>query len=81
MPARPPSFALRSQLRKKILKRIAELKLIDIQAAGELGFSPGQMSRLKSNQDVFTLDRLVDAAQNLGITVRMSAVRPYGEEQ
>jgi hypothetical protein len=36
------------------------------------------MSRLRQGEDVFTLDRLIDAAANIGITVRMTATRPYG---
>ena len=36
------------------------------------------MSRLKKGDDIFTLDRLIDAAANIGITVRMTAMRPYG---
>jgi hypothetical protein len=35
------------------------------------------MSRLKAQEDIFTLDRLIDAAANIGITVRMTATRPY----
>jgi hypothetical protein len=35
------------------------------------------MSRLRQEEDIFTLDRLIDAAANIGITVRMSATRPY----
>jgi hypothetical protein len=35
------------------------------------------MSRLRQGEDVFTLDRLIDAAANIGIAVRMSATRPY----
>jgi predicted XRE-type DNA-binding protein len=77
MSRRAPSAALRAQLRKKILKRIAELKLKDFEAAEQLDFSPGQMSRLRQGEDVFTLDRLIDAGANIGITVRMSATRPY----
>ena len=78
MPRHPPA-PLRTQLRQRILNRIAELKLKDFEAAGRLGLSPGQMSRLRQGEDIFTLDRLIDAAANIGITVRMSATRPYGE--
>ena len=78
MAKQPPSAALRAQLRARIIDRIAELKLKDFAAAEELGFSPGQMSRLKAEDDIFTLDRLIDAAANIGITVRMTATRPYG---
>lgn len=75
---RPPSAALRTQLRERILNRIAELNLKDFEAAEQLGLSPGQMSRLRVGEDIFTLDRLIDAAANIGITVRMTATRPYG---
>lgn len=79
MPTKPPSALLRAQLRLRILGRIAELKLKDVEAAGKLGLSPGQMSRLRQGEDIFTLDRLVDAAAHIGISVRMSATRPYGQ--
>jgi predicted XRE-type DNA-binding protein len=77
MAKQPPSAALREQLRERIIDRIAELKLKDFEAAEQLGLSPGQMSRLRQGEDVFTLDRLIDAAANIGITVRMTATRPY----
>ena len=78
MPKQPPSAPLRAQLRERIINRIVELKLKDFEAADELGLSPGQMSRLRQGEDVFTLDRLIDAGAKLGITVRMTATRPYG---
>jgi predicted XRE-type DNA-binding protein len=77
MPKKPPSAPLRAQLRERIINRIAELKLKDFEAAEQLGLSPGQMSRLRQSEDIFTLDRLIDAAANIGITVRMTATRPY----
>lgn len=79
MPKQPPSAALRAQLRERIIDRIAELNLKAFEAAEQLGLSPGQMSRLRQSEDIFTLDRLIDAAANIGITVRMSATRPYGQ--
>jgi len=78
MPKQPPSAPLRAQLRERIINRIAELKLMDVEAAEQLRLSPGQMSRLRQGEDVFTLDRLIDAAANIGIAVRMSATGPYG---
>ena len=33
-------------------------------------------SRVGARENVFTLDRLIDAAANIGITVRMTATRP-----
>ena len=77
MAKQAPSAPLRAQLRERIISRIAELKLKDVEAAEELRLSPGQMSRLRGGDDVFTLDRLIDAAANIGIAVRMSATRPY----
>ena len=79
MATRSPSAPLRAQLRERMLDRIAELKLRDFEAAAELGFSPTQMSRLRQGADIFTLDRLIDAAAHIGISVRMSATRPYGQ--
>ena len=76
MPKHPPSAPLRAQLRERIINRIVELNLMDVEAAEQLGLSPGQMSRLRQGEDVFTLDRLIDAAANIGISVRMSATRP-----
>ena len=64
-------------LRDRIINRIAEFKLKDFEAAEEPGLSPGQMSRLRTGDDIFTLDRLIDAAANIGIAVRMTATRPY----
>ena len=77
MPKHPPSAPLRAQLRERTINHIAELKLKDFEAAEQLGLSPGQMSRLRQGEDVFTLDRLIDAAANIGIAVRMRATRPY----
>ena len=77
MPKHPPSAPLRAQLRERIINRIVELNLMDVEAAEQLGLSPGQMSRLRQGEDVFTLDRLIDAGAKLGITVRMTATRPY----
>jgi predicted XRE-type DNA-binding protein len=78
MATRAPSAPLRAQLHERIIDRVAELKFKNFEAAEELGLSSGQMSRLRQGEDVFTLDRLIDAAANSGIAVRMSATRPYG---
>jgi hypothetical protein len=73
MARQAPSAALRA----RIISRIAGLNLKDVEAADKLGLSAGQMSRLRAREDVFTLGRLIDAAANIGIKVRMSATRPY----
>ena len=78
MPTLPPSAALRAQLRQRIRDRTEELQIEDAAAAAErLGFTRAQMSRLNGDEDIFTLDRLIDAAARVGLTVRMTATRPY----
>ena len=77
MATRSQSGALRKQLRQKILDRIEHLQLNQAQAAEQLGLSSAQMSRLARGEDIFSFDRLVDAAEQIGLTVRVTATRPY----
>ena len=77
MPAKPLSVRLRAQLRKSIDIRIGELHLTRTAAAEELGFTPAQMTRFAAGEDIFSLDRLVDAAASIGLAVRLAAIRPY----
>lgn len=78
MAAKPPSAKMRTLLRQRINRRIEELNMNRAEAAGELGFTRSQMTRLHADEDIFSLDRLVDAAAAIGLTVRMTATRPYG---
>jgi predicted XRE-type DNA-binding protein len=68
---------LRDQLRECILERITQLQLTHGEAAELLGLSAAQISRLVHGQDIFTLDRLVDVATQMGLSVRMTVTRPY----
>ena len=77
MTSKSASLVLRSALRDKINERLEHLALKREDAALLLGLAPAQVSRLRASRDVFTLDRLVDVAAALGITVRMQATRPY----
>ena len=77
MPAKPLSSRLRAQLRKRINQRIRELNLSRSGAADALGFTPAQMTRFAQGEDIFSLDRLVDAAAAMGLAVRLAATRPY----
>jgi predicted XRE-type DNA-binding protein len=72
-----PSTALRKLLRAKIRERIETLQLTHADAAERLGFSVTQMSRLADDQDVFSIDRLIDTATRIGLSMRMTATRPY----
>ncbi len=79
-PKLPPSARLRSQLRTRIQNRVEELDISRTEAAHFMGLSIAQTSRLCNNYDAFSLDRLVDAAEGIGLTVEMKAVRPYSKD-
>jgi predicted XRE-type DNA-binding protein len=72
-----PSTVLRKHIREKIRQRIERLYLTRAEAAKLLGFSVAQISRLVNDQDIFALDRLVDAASRIGLSVRITVTRPY----
>ena len=77
MAARSPSAVLRAQLRRIIIDRIEALALARTEAAGLAGLSPSQLSRLLGREDIYSLERLVNAAERIGLKVRLSATRPY----
>jgi hypothetical protein len=79
-PKAPPSSRLRAQLRLRIRGRIDELDISRADAAEMMGLSIAQTSRLCNDYDAFSLDRLVDAAEGVGLTVEMRAVRPYSKD-
>jgi transcriptional regulator with XRE-family HTH domain len=78
MAAIPMSKKLRNALRARMLKRIEELRLDQKEAAEAMGFDRQQMWRFAAGEDVYTFDRLADAAAGLGLDVRVTAVRPWG---
>lgn len=78
-PRVPPSVRLRAQLRERIQNRIDELGVTRSDAAESMGLSIAQTSRLCNDHDAFSLDRLVDAADGLGLTTEMRSVRPYSK--
>ena len=75
MAARHPSIRLRKLIREKIRARIEALDMTRAAAGKKLGMNKAQMSRLFDDQDIFSLDRLVDAASTVGLEVRLTAVR------
>jgi len=77
MPATSPSKKLRSALRVRMLRRIDELGLSPKDAAESMGFDRQQMWRFMAGEDVYSFDRLVEAAVGLDLEVRVSAVRPW----
>ena len=72
-----PSAKFRARLRAKIRERIEQLGMSNADAGEQMGFSRSQMSKLSGDQDLFTLDRLVDAAVRFDIVVHLSATRHY----
>lgn len=74
------SKRLRAVLRERMLKRIGELGLESKDAAQAMGFDRQQMWRFAAGEDVYSFDRLVEAAVGLGLEVRVKAVRPWGAD-
>ena len=74
--AKPPSIRLRALLRVAILDRVAKLGVSQKQAGEMMGLTQQQVSRLTAGEDVFSFDRLVDAAAGIDLEVRVNAVRP-----
>ena len=74
------SSRLRSQLRQRIQNRIDELDMTRTHAADVMHLSIAQTSRLCNDHDAFSLDRLVDAAEGIGLNVDLRAVRPYSRD-
>lgn len=74
------SSRLRSQLRQRIQNRIDELDMTRTHAADVMRLSIAQTSRLCNDHDAFSLDRLVDAAEGIGLNVDLRAVRPYSRD-
>lgn len=72
------SKQLRADLRARMIKRIAELGLDPKEAAEAMRFDRQQMWRFTAGEDVYSFDRLVEAAVGLGLEVRVKAVRPWG---
>lgn len=66
------STKLRKQLRAKIRQQIDTRNLTRTDAAARMGMSIAQTSRLVNDYDVFSLDRLVDAAGAIGINARFA---------
>jgi len=77
MAALPRSVKLRAFLRKRILQRLKELELDRRNAGMVMGMTKQQLSLLYADEDVFTFDRLADAAERLALDVRVQAVRPW----
>jgi hypothetical protein len=72
------SAALRKELRAKTIARIEKLDLLHSAAEKALRMTAAQISRLEGNEDIFSLDRLVDAAVRTGAPCACSAACSLG---
>lgn len=70
--AAPIVAKLRKDMRRLITKRVQELELNGSSAAKRTGLSTSQISRLVNDYDVFSLDRLAEVADKIGIKVRLT---------
>lgn len=80
-PPETGSAAVRTALRARIVDRIADLRLSRQDASETTGLSLAQLSRLHRDEDLFSSDRLIEAAEALGLVIRLSATRPYARDE
>lgn len=67
-----PSSKLRRKLRIRIRAQVGAMQINQTKAAKRMGLSVAQTSRLLNGQDAFSLDRLVNAAESIGLRVRLA---------
>ena len=75
----PPNVALRAQLRDRIAKRLEQTGMPRAQAAKAMNLTLAQVSRLCNDTDAFSLDRLINAADGIGLKIELRAARPYSK--
>lgn len=83
--ATPPSRALRKQLANAIRARMDFLlrggKVSMEEQAQMLGLTRARWTALKKGElDLISLDKLVDCATRLDLSVRLTVARPYSAE-
>lgn len=67
-----PSAKLRRQLRAKIRDQFEAMKIAPAKASERTGLSAAQVSRINNDHDAFSIDRLVNVAESVGIRVRLA---------
>jgi len=78
MPALPTTLRLRQRLIQAITERLERQSLTRAKAAELLGVAhPRAVDLFAGRAERFSLDALVTLAENAGLTVRVSATRPY----
>lgn len=78
MPAKPLNLRLRKQLAAAIGERLQSIPLTQAQKADRLGITQPRLNALLNGHlEQFSLDALVNLAARTGLSVRVSATRPY----
>ena len=81
MASEPLSRAFRAQLARAIVDRLDRFAYNQEQAAEALGIPRARLAALRYGKiELISLDKLVDVATRLGLVVRMSVTRPYGQQ-
>lgn len=80
MARKPLSRTFRKQLADALIARVKLMDLPNHSAeARELGLSRARWAGLRAGElDLISLDKLIDAADRIGLVVRLSVTRPYG---
>jgi predicted XRE-type DNA-binding protein len=77
------SRTLRTQMAEAIVERIDQAGFATkAQAAEALGLTRARLDALRAGDvELISLDKLVDVADNLGLVVRVSVTRPWGQNR
>ncbi len=80
MAKKPLSRSFRKQLADALIARMKLMELPNHSAeARQLGLSRARWAGLRAGElDLISVDKLVDAADRIGLVVRLSVTRPYG---
>ncbi len=80
MAKKPLSRNFRKQIADALVARVETLGLPNHSAeARQLGLSRARWAGIRAGElDLISLDKLVDAADRIGLVVRLSVTRPYG---
>lgn len=80
MAKKPLSRTFRKQVADALVARMSLMDLPNHSAeARQLGLSRARWAGIRAGElDLISLDKLIDAADRIGLVVRLSVTRPYG---
>lgn len=81
MAKKPLSRVFRKQVADALIARVGRMEMRNHSAEAEyVGLSRARWAGLRAGElDLISLDKLIDAANRIGLVVRLSVTRPYGE--